>query len=99
MYDRYIGGMFGYNPWKKKKIVPEVFGNKNIEYSFNYKNKKLNMAKKTYLSPGIMLLQTGGGPGAGGDLPYASTPHDDELAKPGQFEDFDDDDEAYRTLW
>ena len=57
------------------------------------------MAKKTYLSPGIMLLQTGGGPGAGGDLPYASTQHDDELAKPGQFEDFDDDDEAYRTLW
>ncbi|ERT57011.1 hypothetical protein HMPREF1254_1835 [Prevotella sp. BV3P1] len=58
------------------------------------------MAKKTYLSPSMMLLQTGGGdPGTGGDLPYASTPHDDELAKPGYFDDFEDDDEAYRTLW
>lgn len=64
------------------------------------KTKKLNMAKKTYLSPGIMLLQIGGDGGADiGELPYTSTPHDDELAKPGQFEDFDDDDEAYRTLW
>lgn len=58
------------------------------------------MAKKTYLSPGIMLLEIGGGdPGAGGDLPYASTPHDDELAKPGDFDDFEDDDESYRSLW
>lgn len=58
------------------------------------------MAKKTYVSPGIMLLQTGGDGGADtGGLPYASTPHPDELAKPGQFDDFDDDDEAYRTLW
>ena len=57
------------------------------------------MAKKTYVSPGIMLLQAGGDPGAGGNLPYASTPHDDELAKPGDFDDFEDDDEAYRTLW
>lgn len=56
------------------------------------------MAKKTYVSPGIMLLQTGGGPGA--DLtPWSPNEHNDELAKPGQFDDFDDDDEAYRTLW
>lgn len=64
-----------------------------------YKNKNLNMAKKTYVSPGIMLLQAGGDPGAGGDLPYASTPHNDELAKPGDFDDFEDDDESYRSLW
>lgn len=57
------------------------------------------MAKKTYVSPGIMLLQApgGGGPGTGGDLPFASGNHEGELAKPGQF-DFDDD-EDYRTLW
>lgn len=58
------------------------------------------MAKKTYVSPGILLLQApgGGGPGTGGDLPFASGNHEGELAKPGQFDDFDDD-EDYRTLW
>lgn len=49
------------------------------------------MAKKTYVSPGILLLQAGGDPGTGGNLPFASENHEDELAKPGQFDDFDDD--------
>ena len=57
------------------------------------------MAKKTYVSPGIMLLAANGGdPGTGGNLPFASENHEGELAKPGQFDDFDDD-EDYRTLW
>ena len=41
------------------------------------------MAKKTYVSPGILLLQAGGDPGTGGNLPFASENHEDELAKPG----------------
>lgn len=58
------------------------------------------MAKKTYVSPGIMLLQVpgGGGPGAGGSDPFNKGDHEGELAKPGQFDDFDDDEE-YRTGW
>lgn len=54
------------------------------------------MAKKTYVSPGIMLLAAD----PGTDLvPYSPNEHDDELAKPGDFDDFEDDDEAYRSLW
>lgn len=54
------------------------------------------MAKKKYLSPGIMLLQAGGDPGTGPI--FKASQHEGELAKPGQFDDFDDD-EDYRTLW
>lgn len=62
-----------------------------------YKNKNLNMAKKTYVSPGILLLQApGGDPGT--DPIFKESQHQGELAKPGQFDDFDDD-EDYRTLW
>ena len=50
------------------------------------------MAKKTYVSPGILLLQAGGGPGT--EPIFKTSGHKDELAKPGQigdFEDFNDD--------
>lgn len=70
----------------------------NIENLFIYKNKKLNMAKKTYVSPGILLLQAPGGGGPGTDPIFKESQHQGELAKPGQFDDFDDD-EDYRTLW
>lgn len=55
------------------------------------------MAKKTYVSPGIMLLAAnGGGPGTG-DL-FKPSEHKDELAKPGQFDDFDDFDDDEFTM-
>lgn len=58
------------------------------------------MAKKTYVSPGILLLQAGGDPGTGGNLPFASENHEDELAKPGLFDDFDDfDDDEFTMQW
>lgn len=55
------------------------------------------MAKKTYVSPGIMLLAADGGDTGTGPI-FKASQHEGELAKPGQFDDFDDD-EDYRTLW
>lgn len=53
------------------------------------------MAKKTYVSPGIMLLAAD----PGTDLvPYSPKDHSDELAKPGQLDDFDDEEETYHSL-
>lgn len=58
------------------------------------------MAKKTYVSPGIMLLQTPGGGGPGTDPIFKASEHKDELAKPGQFDDFDDfDDDEFTMQW
>ncbi len=54
------------------------------------------MAKKTYVSPGIMLLAAD----PGTDLkPFSDQDNSEYLSKPGEFDDFEDDDEAYRTLW
>ncbi|WP_277265509.1 hypothetical protein [Prevotella corporis] len=55
------------------------------------------MAKKTYVSPGILLLQ-GGDPGTGPI--FKPSEHKDKLAKPGQFDDFEDfnDDEFTSQL-
>ncbi|WP_274289944.1 hypothetical protein [Prevotella corporis] len=56
------------------------------------------MAKKTYVSPGILLLQAGGDPGTGPI--FKTSEHKDELAKPGQIDDFEDfnDDEFTSQL-
>lgn len=58
------------------------------------------MAKKTYVSPGIMLLQTsGGGPGAE-TSPYDSGNDPSLEAKRGQFDDFEDfNDDEFTTQW
>ncbi len=55
------------------------------------------MAKKTYVSPGIMLLQTGGGPGTGRDLPFSQ--YDPDNPK-GKAKEMMFDEEEYDTdLW
>ena len=56
------------------------------------------MAKKTYVSPGILLLQAGGDPGTGPI--FKTSEHKDELAKSGQIDDFEDfnDDEFTSQL-
>lgn len=59
------------------------------------------MAKKTYVSPGIMLLQVsgGGGPGAGVGSPY-NKDKDPSLSKDGQFDDFEDfNDDEFTSQW
>lgn len=57
------------------------------------------MAKKTYVSPGIMLLAANGGdPGAGAS--YHPDKDPSLGAKRGQFDDFDDfDDDEFTTQW
>ena len=49
------------------------------------------MAKKTYVSPGIMLLEVpgGGGPGAGVGSPYDKDKDPSLGAKDGQLDDFE----------
>lgn len=58
------------------------------------------MAKKTYVSPGILLLQApAGDPGAASDR---YDPNNDPSlgAKRGQFDDFDDfDDDEFTMHW
>lgn len=49
------------------------------------------MGKKKYLSPGIMLLQTGGDPGS--DLTPFSDPKHEYGAKENEFDDFEDYDD------
>ena len=57
------------------------------------------MAKKTYVSPGILLLQAGGDPGAASDR-YNPGKDPSLGAKRGQFDDFDDfDDDEFTTQW
>ena len=57
------------------------------------------MAKKTYVSPGIMLLAANGGDPGTGPI-FKASEHKDELAKPGQFDDFDDfDDDEFTMQW
>lgn len=57
------------------------------------------MAKKTYVSPGIMLLQTGGDPN-GGLVQYSPDKDPSLGAKGYQFDDFDDfDDDEFTTQW
>ena len=80
----------------KREGCARYIWQQDIENLFIYKNKKLNMAKKTYVSPGIMLLAANGGDTGTGPI-FKASQHEGELAKPGQF-DFDDD-EDYRTLW
>lgn len=72
----------------------------NIENLFIYKNKKLNMAKKTYVSPGIMLLQAPGGD-PGGELSAYDPSKDPSLgAKEGGFDDFEDfNDDEFTMQW
>ncbi|MFR2732228.1 hypothetical protein [Hoylesella buccalis] len=56
------------------------------------------MAKKTYVSPGILLLQVGGDTGTGPI--FKASEHKDELAKPGQFDDFEDfNDDEFTSHW
>ena len=87
-----------YKTYVKREECARCIWQQDIENLFIYKNKNLNMAKKTYVSPGIMLLQAGGDPGTG-DL-FRPSEHKDELAKPGQFDDFEDfnDDEFTSQL-
>ena len=57
------------------------------------------MAKKTYVSPGIMLLAAGD---PGGNFGGQYSPDKDPSlgAKRGQFDDFDDfDDDEFTTQW
>ncbi|WP_155813577.1 hypothetical protein [Hoylesella buccalis] len=57
------------------------------------------MAKKTYVSPGILLLQAGGDPGAASDR-YNPGKDPSLGAKRGQFDDFDDfDDDEFTMHW
>ncbi|MFQ7113468.1 hypothetical protein [Hallella bergensis] len=46
------------------------------------------MAKKTYVSPSMMLL-TAGDPG-GEFVPFSKEDHSGELAKPGYFDELED---------
>ena len=56
------------------------------------------MAKKTYVSPGIMLLQAGGDPGATSG-PYDPN-NDPSLGKRGQFDDFEEfNDDEFTSQW
>lgn len=57
------------------------------------------MAKKTYVSPGIMLLETAGDPGAASG-PYNKDKDPSLGAKRGQFDEFDDfNDDEFTSQW
>lgn len=58
------------------------------------------MAKKTYVSPGIMLLAAPGGDPGGETSPYDPGKDPSLGAKRGQFDDFDDfDDDEFTMQW
>ncbi len=58
------------------------------------------MAKKTYVSPGIMLLAANGGDPGAGTSPYDPKTDPSLGAKRGQFDDFEDfDDNEFTMQW
>lgn len=58
------------------------------------------MAKKTYVSPGIMLLAANGGDPGAATSPYDPGKDPSLGAKRGQFDDFDDfDDDEFTMQW
>ena len=58
------------------------------------------MAKKTYVSPGIMLLAANGGDPGATSVPYDSGKDPSLGAKRGQFDELDDfDDDEFTSQW
>lgn len=58
------------------------------------------MAKKTYVSPGILLLAANGGDPGAATSPYDKDKDPSLGAKRGQFDDFDDfDDDEFTMQW
>ena len=57
------------------------------------------MAKKTYVSPGIMLLAANGGDPGATSGPYDPN-NDPSLGKRGQFDDFEEfNDDEFTSQW
>lgn len=58
------------------------------------------MAKKTYLSPGIMLLAANGGDPGATSVPYNPGKDPSLDAKRGQLDDFEDfNDDEFTSQW
>ena len=84
----------------KREGCARYIWQQDIENLFIYKSKKLNMAKKTYVSPGIMLLAAQGDPGAGVGSPYDPSKDSSLGAKDGQLDDFEGfNDDEFTSQW